>query len=317
MLLQENDLELLPCAAAALRGAAVSAINNAARTLLPGLVCGQALPSALVSALQADHGAGSFALEGARVHFLCLTAGDDRLILFRPAGEEDLTDEQLELFFRQMRGFMGEEFNRLQLEGPSAPSRSGREFHRALRTVNDLEFLRIPMEQAQALFQPSTMDLAGLCIGTCRQAAPMLRPLGTELAYTGSCTGLLIPGDPELLQRLLLCLISHAGLCAPKGRLSLSVTPRFDRAVVTLSGIGTACAENSSLSLDVARRIAALHGGTLLFSGTDYILSLPAGPISPSAPLKTPKMEQNGGISPFLLELSELLPESFFEEEPQ
>ncbi|MBQ5930817.1 MAG: hypothetical protein IIX00_01000, partial [Tidjanibacter sp.] len=64
------------------------------------------------------------------------------------------------------------------------------------------------MEQARTLFCPVAMDLAGLCADIKRQAAPLLGKANVALEFSSPCTGLLIPGDPELLQRMILALIS-------------------------------------------------------------------------------------------------------------
>ena len=65
----------------------------------------------------------------------------------------------------------------------------------------------------------------------------------------------------------------------------------------------------------LARHIAALHGGALLFSCGEEspvtILSLPAGP-APSLPLHTPRLQQDGGLSPLLVGLADVLPAQVF-----
>ena len=43
------------------------------------------------------------------------------------------------------------------------------------------------------------------------------------------------------------------------------------------------------------------------------LVSLPTGPLSPSLTVRTPRVEENGGISPVLMELSDVLPLSIFQ----
>lgn len=43
------------------------------------------------------------------------------------------------------------------------------------------------------------------------------------------------------------------------------------------------------------------------------MVSLPTGPLSPTLTVRTPRVEENGGISPVLMELSDVLPLSIFQ----
>ena len=77
------------------------------------------------------------------------------------------------------------------------------------------------------------------------------------------------------------------------------------------------------LGLKVARRIAALHGGSIVFEpreerGSRAIVSLPLRPPEPSELLKTPRMgfDGSGGFSDTLIELAGVLPyRAFFPED--
>ena len=73
----------------------------------------------------------------------------------------------------------------------------------------------------------------------------------------------------------------------------------------------------------MARRIAALHGGSIVFEqreerGSRAIVSLPLRPPEPSELLKTPRMgfDGSGGFSDTLIELAGVLPyRAFFPED--
>lgn len=339
---EQTDLEGLNQAALEIRGGAVSAMNAAARRLLPGLAPGQVPPGSLALSLEQEPLAGSFQADGQSFFFTRAAAGDRQLILLRPAGDSPLTARQLEGFSRQMREQLGGLLTQLdllsrQLDGDedAVPHLSGasQSFHKMLRLMNNLELMNLSDGELKRQFLPVTMDLAGLCRDTASQAASMLRVNGFELRYDSDCASLLIPGDPELLRRLLLGLISNAVKAAPNQPVILSLRPWEDRAVVTVSGGGApeaglstllrqedglpAPGDGAGMGLPVARRIAELHGGALLArardeGGLSFVLSLPTGPLDTHMSLHTP-IERDGGISPFLVELADLLPGELFQ----
>ena len=69
------------------------------------------------------------------------------------------------------------------------------------------------------------------------------------------------------------------------------------------------------LGLPLVRRVAALHGGTLMLEneergGTTAVLSIPIR--NSGEVLKSPLVDRTGGFSQTLVELSELLPAQYF-----
>lgn len=346
MIQEPNYLEQLPQAALEIRDGTVLAMNAAAQKQLPHLIQGSPVPAFLAQSLSQGQSAGSFAQGEDTFLFTRVCSPTGELILFRPAQGCAVTGQQLEGFSRQMREQMGSLLNQIQilsnqLQGQNAPepqlAQVSHSFHQMLRLVNNLEFLNIPEQEAQALFHPVTMDLAGLCMQLVRQTAPLLRKAGVGLSYVSSCTGLLVPGDPSLIQRLLLGLISNAAKAAPGGTVELDLQAWRDRAVLTVSDSGSQVPadlavllqggqaqeipspqDGAGMGLAVARRIVALHNATLLTrqgrqGGLAFTISLPTGPLPAGLPLNTPSMESDAGISPFLLELADLLPAELFQ----
>lgn len=136
---------------------------------------------------------------------------------------------------------------------------------------------------------------------------------------------------------MLLGLVSNAAKASPGGTVTLDLRPWMNRAVLSVADNGCdqpadltallrdpadqsipAPDEGAGMGLDVVRRIAALHGGALLTrqskqGGLVFTVSLPTGPLPAALPLHTPKLEQNGGLSPFLVELADLLPAELFQ----
>lgn len=339
----QTNLEDLPQAALEVRKGAVTAMNQAARQALPHLNPGDPLPVSLARSLEEEQSAGSFE-EGERSFLFTRTDARDRQLIFlHPAGDSRLTARQLDGFSRQMRSQLGNLLSQLDLlteqleaDGPPSPRLSGisQSFYRMLRMMNNLEFLNLSQEELERQFYPVTMDLAGLCRDLTAQAVPLLRKAGFELRYESGCAGLLISGDPELLLRLLLELISNAAKTTPRSAVRLSLRPKDGRAVITVSGgaIGALgvlpdsegeipSPENGAgMGLAVARRIVQLHSGVLLIRRQGlgqlaYTLSLPTGARSGSLPLHSAP-EREGGLSPFLLELADVLPDELFEPDP-
>lgn len=344
--MQENLFQQLPHPALEIHNGTVTALNAAARVQLPSLVQGAPVPDFLI--LQPGQDTGRF-IQGEDIFlFTRVPADSGELILFRPVQDCSLSEGQLEGFSRQMRESLGTLFNQLQtLSGQTGEATTpvaqvtqlNHSFHQMLRLVNNLEFLNIPQEEAEALFQPVAMDLAGFCADLKRQAAPLLRQAGVELEFISPCSGLLIPGDPDLLRRMVLALISNAAKAACGSKVILSLRPGMDRAVLSVADCGSGEADLSILlsgksgfdiphpgdgagmGLAVVRRIAQLHGATLLTHQNDtgsliFTVALPTGPLPTQLNLATPKMEQDSGINPFLVELADFLPTGLFEPEP-
>ena len=133
-------------------------------------------------------------------------------------------------------------------------------------------------------------------------------------------------------------IVASVRKAAPGGQVVLSLSSRSGRAVLTLSDSGDALEEGSldalfssgqpegqipnpqdgaGMGLAIARHIVSLHGGALLLEerqgGLFAVVSLPTGPLSPTLTVRTPRVEENGGISPVLMELSDVLPLSIFQ----
>lgn len=339
-----DNLEQLPYGAFTLEDGAVSAVNAAAQSQLPILVPGTHLPDAMLDALSQGDSAGSFTWEEQTFFFTRVDSPDSRLILFRPDQSGGISAAQLDGFSRRMREQLGAFFNQLQLisdrsaqqaDGADQVAQLNQSFHRILHLVNDLEFLNIPTKQADELFRPVCLDLSQFCMELFRKTAPAVERLGVTLRHTPVTTPVLIPGDPVLLERMLLCLISNGAKAAPGGVIRLGLHPQIDRVVLTVCDNGQSEIDLSRLTqtpdpdsiptpeagagmgLDVVRRIAKLHNGALLTApgangGLICAISLPTGPLPTGVPLSSPRMETDGGISPLLTELSDLLPADMF-----
>lgn len=337
----QSNLERFPEGAIEVAQGRILGFNQTAHSQLPELAVGMETPDFLSGSLSDPEGAGTFSHNGALYLFSRVSGRERDLLLFRPAPQSSLTQRQLDGFVRQMRGFLQDIL--LEFETVSGPSRDGmdafsKSFCRVYRLLSNLDFLRA-MGTAQGVpFHPVTMDLAGLCRRITQEAGFLLEEAGISLSFRCAQASLLIPGDPALLQKLILALLSNAAKAAPGGRVVLSLSSRGSRALLTLGDSGQELAdgnldalfsdarweeriptpqEGAGMGLTIARHIASLHGGALLLEeregGLFAVLSLPTGPLSPRLTVHSPRTEEDGGLSPTLVELSDVLPLSLFQ----
>jgi two-component system sensor histidine kinase ResE len=151
------------------------------------------------------------------------------------------------------------------------------------------------------------IDLAAVARDTVRRAGPLAAERGIDLVGPADGgTRLPVVGDPDRLVQLLLVLVDNASRHSPPGG-RVTVTAGEDgRRVASvyvddqgpgvptgareaifepfarLPGSRSAADAGSGLGLAIARRIAELHGGTLIATeapggGARFVLSLPSG----------------------------------------
>jgi signal transduction histidine kinase len=157
------------------------------------------------------------------------------------------------------------------------------------------------------------IDLAAVARDTVRRAGPLAAERGIDLV--GPADGeahLPVVGDPDRLVQLLLVLVDNASRHSPPGGRVMVTAGEEGRRVASvyvddqgpgvppesreaifepfarLPGSRSAADAGSGLGLAIARRIAELHGGTLVAAdapggGARFVLSLPAGRSAGSA----------------------------------
>lgn len=330
----QSLVEALPEGVVQIRGGLVRACSSRARQYLPQLAVGAPVPSVLTLPEEDGGGAGEFSQEGAAYAYSYSAAGGELLVLVRPVSESVLTGGQLEGLVYQLRTLLGDVLAEVgpstgEEGGPVPAAAFGKTFHRLFRLLDNLELLRETVS-----FHPVTMDLAGLCRHVEELAAPLLKEAGVSLEYRSRESGLLIPGDPALLQKLVLGLIANAAQASDGGGVVFSLRQQGGRAVLTVSHSGPPAdgrrldallqpgaglplpGQGAGLGLSVARRIVALHKGSLLMewgrTAPITVVSLPTGPLDGKATVRTPELQRGGGLDPVLMELSDLLPARVF-----
>ena len=256
---------------------------------------------------------------------------------------EDMSEDLGLLLVEQFREQMNNLSAAVQLLTPVVEEKAGSQYepylailqqsmYRMMRMLGNLEYLQLPEEELTLTCQ--SLDLAGLCRTLGGQVASLGKLAEVDFSYEEERGTLITTGDGPQLRRMLLCLITNAFRAAGKGgRAGLRLTVREGRAVLTVwdDGPGLLPAEPGGersplrrpaglgLGLRVARRIAALHGGAIVFEqreerGTRAVVSLPLRPPEDGKVLRTPGRDWDrwGGFSDLLVELSDVLPYEAF-----
>lgn len=345
-----SALERLPEGAIQLCQGRIHAFNRAAGAQFPELAIGGQPPAFLAPAL-GDQTAGVFLHQGVEYVFSRTPQDSCQLLLVHPCGQSTITDRQLDGFMREMRNLMQQISLPMELLASDLGQTGGnpsqrkaafqKTYCRMLRLLSNLDCLHRLGGDARDLFQPITMDLAGLCAQISDVSASALEAAGITLTYRCALGSLLIPGDPALLTKLILNLLSNAVKAAkitPPGSVFLTLAQRRDRAILSITDSGQDFAQEdledlfpsplpddripdpqdgAGLGLAIARRIVALHKGAMLLERRESgallsVVSLPTGPLSAHLEVRSPRIEDTGGYSPVLVELSDVLPQSMF-----
>ena len=336
----QSLLDAFPEGVIQVREGVVLSVNAIARNYLPALEAGSPLPPCVLLPETGNTGAGGFTAGESRYTYSCAPGRDGSLILFRPAPQSALTGRQLTGALRELRALLGEvmaEVGPATLpEGRVPAADFSKSMHRLFRLLGNLDYLNQASWEDGVPFHPVTMDLAGLCLHTVQLAGPLLEEAGVALRLMSSASGMLIPGDPELLQKLLLTLISNAARESGEVTLTLTRSRRGDQARLTVSGIAAPPSprqlaalfqegagdnlplpgQGAGLGLSIARDIVSLHKGALLTQWGKTTLSvtagLPSGPLDGRVQVRIPRVQWDGGLDPVLMELSDLLPAGLF-----
>ena len=205
--------------------------------------------------------------------------------------------------------------------------------YRIIRTLNDLDFAQLP--EGAVVLKQENIDLIALCRCLLHSSADLAASMGVTLEAEPRLEGLhSLPtrGDPALLRRMLFHLLSNALRAAAQGgQAGISISRRRSCAVLTIWDTGPGLQlppdtpldaliprpEGLGLGVSIARRIARLHDGTLVFEqrenrGVRAVVSLPIQPLQNGGLLRSPSLDNAGGFRAALIELSSILPYQAF-----
>ena len=326
-------LEHLPECIILIENGLISAVNTHCRALLPALVPGAPLPDELRAA-ECAPGSGTFHLDGQCYRFSLSGDSAQRLLFFSPAEEPEFS--YLSGAAEQLRRALAPMMQALAPHvGPGGDKllrgSVTQAFYSVFRVVYNAEFLA----GTSAMPSPVTVELVSLCRRLSLEAGSLLNELGVVLEFRCALPVLLVSGDPILLQRMLLELITNSvKVTDPGGTISLELTQRGRQAVLILRDSGSAADsvrlmtalsgqprtgipapnEGAGMGLAVVQRIVDLHRGTLLAMHGAVMLSLPAGPAQTGVSMHAPPVQNDGGLDPLLLGLCDLMPSRIFED---
>ena len=195
---------------------------------------------------------------------------------------------------------------------------------RMLRTVTRVELAHRLTDENEIRSFPAPMDLSPMVEKLAVVMKSVLAGAGISLEWEVPAA-LLVCGDGELLRRTVLEMVSAAAESGSSIRLSL--TQCGDKAHITVAAEGEPPARplvpegldgEEPLGLALIRRVARLHGGTLVtcLEGSlcrSLTAIIPQRLDLPRTVLQSPLVPApTGGFDPVLVAFSHLLPESEF-----
>jgi len=314
--------------------------NPAALSSFPSLATSNSIPMELMTvAVLPGDGICTCTVGGHSFSAMAYPMENGRLVVLRPAHKHQKASLPLQLRVQitnlfgaaQLLGEKAVEFGTEEKLPELAILNQG--LYRLLRLTQSLELMEELSQDQPLRFRSAPMDLAGLCHRLTNGVSSLVSQSGGKFCYESSIASVLTWGDSELLQIMLLHLISNALKAAgTEGEAGMRLTRIENRCVINIWDRGpgldvttmTELFESSDsqdgvlgkglgLGLQIVRRIAVLHGGTILMEGRKGIgvrvtISLPIVPIQ-DVPLETPKlqMDVSGGFPLLLVQLSDAL----------
>ena len=204
-------------------------------------------------------------------------------------------------------------------------------YYRMYRVVSNLSDAKKLTETEP--FRLNNDDIVGLVRTVCERCEALFELQGVTLTFESAKSGQIIAMDAELLERLLLNLLSNALKYTPRGgRVDVCVRVNERRVVLSVSDTGCGISPERQehifdsfflppamdgaphglgLGLALCRRIAQGHGGTIVAEsevgkGTTVTVSLPNAR-SAKTVLREPFVDYSGGFNRTLLGLSDAL----------
>ena len=203
-------------------------------------------------------------------------------------------------------------------------------YYRMLRILTNMSDAFELSEAAKPHF--ANDSIAGICQGICASVTDLFDMAGRELCFKSEGSASLIACDRWLIERMLLELLSNALKFTPKGgKVSVCVRRHADYTTISVSDTGRGIAPDMvdtiferylqtdrldppphgiGLGLALCRRIAHLHGGTIVAesseeSGTTFTVSLPNTKADGKEEQRT---HYAGGFNEAMLALCDALP---------
>ena len=226
------------------------------------------------------------------------------LYLLRPeAAQGGLSQTRVADLMARMRSPMSSMYAAMQAVSGEEETLEilNRNYCRLLRLMEEVE---LSQQLDGESFLPSVLDLAGLCRDVMRQVQSLARDYGPVIQYEEACGSILVRGEERLLRQMLYQLLSNAWRAAgQEGSVTIQLSLLGRRAVLHVTNTGKGISEaalgaafdperaeglsGGGLGIPICRRIAQLHGGTLM---------LESGPSGTTATCSLPVVRENGGV---------------------
>lgn len=212
-------------------------------------------------------------------------------------------------------------------------SQSYYQMYRVIENLNDAGKLA-----ETGLFPRYDDDIVGLCRTVCEKVEGLFAMNGVTLVFAADRDSCIIGMNAELVERMLLNLLSNALKFTPRGgTVSVRVKTSGKSVLLSVADTGRGIAADRldtifdrileidrfdpaphglGLGLALCRRIAQGHGGRIMAEseegkGATFTVSLP-NEKSGEGRLHDVKMDYHGGFSPYLVQMSDALhPEAF------
>ena len=202
--------------------------------------------------------------------------------------------------------------------------------------IENIEFIQMETPP----FNPAMMDLEILCRELCAKVAPLLGACGIQVNYKSTLKSLSLAADAELIERMLLGMMSNSARSAMGGDITVKLSRKGDRAVIQVTDSGVlnekcpitsvleghtrspipASGEGAGIGMPVVCRIVNLHGGTIVLDssetqGMQTTIAMPIALGTTTLQAHAPRADCAVGRNPLLVALSNVLPSSSYNSE--
>lgn len=332
--LLNETLEKFPDCVIQVSNGTIVSMNSHATTEFPFLNFHCPLPSPLSALLESPQTIGVITIQGRRYTWSKIEHNASLFFFIHPSSPSSLNDQQISGLLRQTRACMQEILLNLQAlaskcdrspDVMACMEHISKNYCRTLRLLSNTQFLQQMEQPSHIVCRPIAMDAVAFCRQLSLETAGLLKSAGYELQFESPLPCLLMPGDPTLLRKLFLTLISNAVKASPasapvqfileqqQGRGIFTIINQITPTSTSLSRHLPLPDDGAGMGLPIAQHIVSLHKGTMLWdtrSDNTYrtVVSLPLSPMPKNLSVHTPKLEEDFGFSPILIELSDLLP---------
>lgn len=319
--------------------------ENPAGTALLSLQDGSFLP--LLSELLPESGNIHCALDAGQYHITISALESGKLLTIRPTKQQESHTLHSNIPPQMRRHLSNLAATTEQLAQHLSKERKLNDYQSLLsiQLQSIYRILRITRQRELSYddwedeFPLGAVDLAANCRTLASEIQSCILREGPQFTYCSKLSSLLITGNKNLLEYLVLSLLSNALKSVEKnGAVEFSLSRKKGRVLISIWDSGLAIPEDRLLSLFskhgssslprpnegtgldlwIAHRIALFHHGVIMAAnrpngGTEFTVSLPINPPKQRQIQQDEPHFKNEGFSPLLIGLADALPPQAFE----